>query len=205
VSIDGSDFVGVFGLFNGSRDAAESVGDEVEGEDSHDHEDDGLESVGPSGGAGSPGKDVGEDDDANDESGEPGWNGSVGGPFGKDAGDGPFCFGDTFDGFGCADDPDEEVGDDEEDKDGEEEVAECFGIKAGAEVLDLGNVAVALSDGPELDSDEKETSGVNETRRGGHEAVSSDPGTEGLAGGTDESESGHGGSKDRHEKHEGAD
>ena len=71
--------------------------------------------------------------------------------------------------------------------------------------MDLGNVAVALSDGPELDSDEKETSGVNETRRGGHEAVSSDPGTEGLAGGTDESESGHGGSKDRHEKHEGAD
>ena len=203
-AIDGSDFVAVFGLFHGCGNSAEFVGNEVEGEDAHDHEDDGLKGIGPSRRAGASGENVGEDDDADDKSTEPRRDGSVRGPFGKDAGIWSFCAGDSFDGFGSADDSDEEVGDDEKDEDREKEVAEGLGVKAGAEVLNLGNVAVAFSDGPEFDADEEEAGGVDEARRGGHEPISANAGAKGLAGRSDEGESGHGGAEDRHEEHEGA-
>ena len=164
-----------------------------------------MKGIGPSGGTGTTGEDVGEDDDADDEPGEPRWDASIGSPLGKDSRHGAFCFGDSFDGLSGTNHSDEEVGDDEEDEDGKEKVAEGLGFKAGAEILNLSDVAVALTNGPELDADHEEAGGVDQAGGRGHEAVGADPAAESLTGRAHERKGGHGGAEDGHQQHEGAD
>jgi len=185
---EGADRVGVLGFVDGSFESAEPVGDEVKGQDAHDHENEGLEGVGPSRGTRATCKDIGEDDRTDHKAGKPRWDGSVVSPFGEDAGSNDISVGfqlgssDSCDCLTGSDDSNEKVGNDEEDEDGEEEVSEGLGLKAGTEILDLRDVAVAFPDRPEFNANEKKTSSVNESGRRRHKAVGADAPLKGLAG-----------------------
>jgi hypothetical protein len=207
----GPHFVRFLGFLHGCSGSAEGVRDHINDEDSHDHEEAGLEGVGPGRGARASGEDVGENDEAHDEAGKPGWNRSVGRfeEFREGTGNGDLrgdlFHGDAVDCLRGADDADEEIRDDEEDQDGKEEVADSLRIKACSEILDLGDVTITFTDGPEFDADEEEAGGMDEAGGRGHESVGADAPLEGFAGRADEGKGGHGRSEDRHEEHEGAD
>ena len=170
-----------------------------------------MEGVGPGGGPGSTGEDVGEDDAADYKAREPGGNGAAGirkelreSSWDRALGGNLFAS-DSDDRFCRANDSNQEIGDDESDEYRKKKVAEALRFKAGAEILNLGDVAVALSDGPEFDADHEEAGCVDEARGGRHETIGSDAQAEGLTGGSHKCEGGHGGAEDRHQEHEGPD
>ena len=201
--------VAILRLLDGSTQAAQLVRNQDKGEDPHRHEDKGLEGIGPCRSPRSTRKDVTKNHDANDKPGQPRRNRAPGrleefrkGSRNRSLG------GDLLAGYSCnrlgrPDHSDEEVGNDEQDQDRKEEVAQAVRVEPAAEKLDLGHVAVALSDGPEFEPDEEETGRVNETRRRRHQSVSAYSALKGLSRRTNQGEGRHGRSEDRHEKHEG--
>ena len=132
---------------------------------------------------------------------QPGGHRSVGG--GKDIGEHAFGHG-AEDSIGT-DYPDQQVGNYKENQDREKEVSEVARFKAIPEKLDLGDVAMALGNGPYPDPDQEKTGRVNQAGRRCHEPVGSDTNLERFSGRTDQCEGRHGCPENRHQEHERAD
>ena len=87
----------------------------------------------------------------------------------------------------------------------EQQQPEAVRPVAVAEVLHLGDVAVALAEGPQPRADEKEGRGDHQRCRRRHQRENADSRAVRLPGPAEQREGGHVGAEQRHQQHEGAD
>ena len=100
---------------------------------------------------------------------------------------------------------DQQVGDDQADQHREEHQPDPSALETVAEELYLRPISVGLAQFPDLYPEQEETERMDDATGTGQHSVDADPFLERLAGRTNQSESGHGGTEDRHQQQKWAD
>ena len=103
--------------------------------------------------------------------------------------------------FSSADNPDQQIGNDEQNQQDKEHRAKSVRLETFAKELDLRHVPEPFSDGPQASADDEKYRGMNNPAPHRHGAEGGHAGHESFAGGPDQRETCHGGAEHAHQQH----
>ena len=175
---------------HGSREASQTIDDDVKGHASQDHEDQRLKRISPSRAAQSAVCDIGHYHRTDHQPSDP--------------------LGDLTAGYfiqcdASRHDADQQVGDDQGNQNHEQKQTEAVRLPPVTKILDLGQITVAFSQRPNAWPHQKKDKRNDQGCCRRHKAEDADPQVISLSGSPEQGERGHVGSKQGHEQEEGPD